>query len=248
MAYGNKPRKPLYVLHAEVFDEADGSGAVTNLKAMASDPSRVKVYVDRVKVCRVSAEDCVHLGLSKGVEWTRELAEGVQAASAAHEAERSGINMLANRGRSEKLIERGLRQRGHTAEGIRAGIDRLRAKGYVNDEAYAAQVVRSELRQKPAGKRLLEMKLRHAGISDDVTREAVSEGFEGRSEREDALELARKQARTLIRHEPEVALRRLVGRLARRGFGGGISYEVARKALDEARTEAQDEAGEGGEF
>jgi len=240
MAY-KKPKKPLYVLHAEVFDDADGSGVVTNLKAMASDPSRVKVYVDRVKVCRVSAEDCVALGLAEGVEWTAELARGVLEASAAHEAERSGIHMLANRGRSERLIERGLRQRGHTTEGIRAGLERLRVKGYVNDGAYAAEVVRSELRQKPAGKRLLEMKLRQAGISDDITREAVAEGFEGRSEREDALELARKQARTLTRHEPEVALRRLVGRLARRGFGGGVSYEVARTALDEARREVADE-------
>ncbi|MFT5424893.1 MAG: regulatory protein [Phycisphaerales bacterium] len=242
MSYGRTPKKPLYVLHAEVFESADGAGVVTNLKAMPSDPSRVKVYVDQVKVCRVSAEDCVSLGLGKGAEWTAELASGVLAASAAHEAERSGINMLANRGRSEKLIERGLRQRGHTTEGIHAGIERLRDKGYVNDEAYAAQVVRSELRQKPAGRRLLEMKLRHAGITDDITRDAVAEGFEGRSEREDALELARKQARSLIRHEPEVALRRLVGRLARRGFGGGVCYEVARTALDEARQEADQES------
>lgn len=242
MAY-QKPKKPPYVTHADVFDEADGSGVVTNLKAMASDPSRVKVYVDRVKVCRVSAEDCVGLGLSKGVAWTAELARAVLVASAAHEAERSGIHMLANRGRSARLIERGLRQRGHSAEGIRAGLERLRGKGYVNDEAYAAQVVRSELRQKPAGRRLVEMKLRRAGVSEDITREAVAEGFAGRSEREDALELARRQAGSLTRHEPEVALRRLVGRLARRGFGGGVSYEAARAALDEARREAADEIG-----
>lgn len=230
---GRRPKKPRYVEHAELFDGADGSGEVTGLKAMTSDAGCIKVYVDRVQVARISALDVEGLGLRKGEAWTSGLAGRVREASSAYEAERAGVRMLANRSRSRAMIERGLRQRGHAPEGIRAGIERLGARGYLDDETYAAGVVRSELGRKPAGKRLIEAKLRRDGVEASVIARVLVEAFAERDERDDALELARRQARTLVRLEREVAERRLVGRLARRGFDAGVARSCARLALDE---------------
>ena len=47
-----------------------------------------------------------------------------------------------------------------------------------------------------------------------------------------ALEFARTKVRAMRGLERDVALRRLAGQLARRGYGG-LSLEVARRALDE---------------
>ncbi|MFG0306794.1 MAG: regulatory protein RecX [Phycisphaerales bacterium JB040] len=228
------PKRPRYVEHADAFDGADGTGSVTGLKALSADAGCVKVYVDRVQVARVSALEVDRLGLARGVAWTGELARRVRQASALYEAERAGIRMLAGRARSAALIERGLRRRGHDAHAIPAAIDRLRDRGFVDDEAYAAGVARSELGRKPAGRRLLEARLRRDGVDGAIIGRVLAEAFADRDERDDAMRLARRQAPALSRHEPEVAERRLVARLARRGFDAETARACARAALLEA--------------
>ena len=51
---------------------------------------------------------------------------------------------------------------------------------------------------------------------------------------ERALEYARTKAGSLRHLERDVALRRLAGQLARRGYGGSIALTAARAALDES--------------
>ena len=153
-----RARRPRYVEHAEVFAGADGTGEVTGLKPLTSDPGCVKVYVDRVQVARVAAEDVAELGLAKGAAWTGAL----------------------------------------------------------------------------AGRRLVEAKLRRDGVSAEIIRAVLDEAFGERDQREDAMELARRQAGTLVRLDRVVAERRLIGRLARRGFDAEVVRECARRALDEA--------------
>ena len=50
---------------------------------------------------------------------------------------------------------------------------------------------------------------------------------------ERALEFARSKAGSLRSLERDVALRRLAGQLARRGYGGSVALNAARTALDE---------------
>jgi regulatory protein len=48
-----------------------------------------------------------------------------------------------------------------------------------------------------------------------------------------ALDFARTKARSMSSLDRDTALRRLVGQLSRRGYGGSVAMTAARQALDE---------------
>ena len=73
------------------------------------------------------------------------------------------------------------------------------------------------------------MELRRAGVTGDVAERALNDVYAGRDNAAEARELARKQLPRLKRLDAQVARRRLVGMLQRRGF----DYEDIRPVIDE---------------
>ncbi len=64
-------------------------------------------------------------------------------------------------------------------------------------------------------------------------------GLDADAEREKAGELVRRRLPSLDRVEPQAAARRLVGMLARKGYGAGLAYEVVRTEMAAARRRAR---------
>ena len=77
------------------------------------------------------------------------------------------------------------------------------------------------------------MELRRKGIDDETAKEAL-ELIDEESQVEAARELVRKKIRSLRRVDRTTATRRLVGLLARKGYGGSIAYGVVKEELDGA--------------
>ena len=69
------------------------------------------------------------------------------------------------------------------------------------------------------------------GIDDDVAREAL-ETVEPGAEVEAARLLVRRKLRSVAGLEEQVAVRRLVGMLARKGYSSGTAFRVVREELD----------------
>ncbi|MCX6462424.1 MAG: regulatory protein RecX, partial [Pseudonocardiales bacterium] len=87
--------------------------------------------------------------------------------------------------------------------------------------------------------------LRRKGVDDETAGEALAEVDDGSEERR-ARELVDRKLRTLPADTPEqrtVAARKLVGMLARKGYGAGTAYGVVREALAAHGAET-DELGE----
>ncbi|HCT45618.1 MAG TPA: hypothetical protein DF699_10440, partial [Phycisphaerales bacterium] len=118
----------------------------------------------------------------------------------------------------------------YEADAIEWAIERLTELRVLNDEEYARMVVRSQLSRKPAGRRLLSGKLREKGIEQSIIDLVLDEALEERDPLADARKLAQQAARSISdRHAPEVRVRRITGRLARRGF----DFDVIRRVVDE---------------
>ena len=111
-------------------------------------------------------------------------------------------------------------------------IDDFCRRGYLDDAALAEQLVTSGIERKGQGRIALSRSLAQRGIRRDVIDAALDELPDDDAER--ALEFARTKARSLSRLDFETALRRLVGQLARRGYGGSVAMTAARTALTEA--------------
>ncbi|MGM7677991.1 regulatory protein RecX [Microbacterium sp. A94] len=111
-------------------------------------------------------------------------------------------------------------------------IDDFCRRGYLDDAALAEQLVASGIERKGQGRIALSRSLAQRGLRRDVIDAALGELPDDDAER--ALEFARTKARSLSRLDFETALRRLVGQLARRGYGGSVAMTAARTALTEA--------------
>lgn len=109
-------------------------------------------------------------------------------------------------------------------------IARFLAHGYLDDAKLAEQLVHSAVERKGQGRMAVTQALAKRGIPREAIDTALAELPD--DERERALAFARTKARSMAGLDREVALRRLSGQLARRGYGSH-ALSAARSALDE---------------
>lgn len=112
-------------------------------------------------------------------------------------------------------------------------LDRFTEVGLIDDQAFAESWVLGRQRAKGLAPRALSMELRRKGIDDAVAKDAL-DLIDEESQIEAARALVRKKIRSLRRVDRTTATRRLVGLLARKGYGGSIAYGVVKEELDGA--------------
>lgn len=147
------------------------------------------------------------------------------------------LRALASRPRSRAELRRRLVDAGHDGGVVDGVLDRLTEAGLVDDAAFASQWVRSR-HGGGAGRsrRVLARELGQKGVDAEHVAGAL-EQVDDASERERALELARKAARRVAvptdRAGRSAVVRRLVGQLARRGYPTSVALSVVAEALGE---------------
>jgi SOS response regulatory protein OraA/RecX len=119
-------------------------------------------------------------------------------------------------------------------------LDRFTEVGLVDDAAFAAAWVRSRQSGRGLARRALAQELRAKGIDGDVAADAVAE-IDPQDEWDAARRLVERKVRGMARLDRVTAERRLVGMLARKGYGGGLAAIVVREALDALAAETEDE-------
>jgi regulatory protein len=137
-------------------------------------------------------------------------------------------------------------RRGVPEEAATAVLDRLGEVGLIDDAAFARAWVTSRQAGRGLGRRALQAELRAKGVDAELAATAVAlVGDE--DEREAARRLVDRRLRSMTRLDRATASRRLVGMLARKGYGGGLAAAVVREALDEQSATAE-AAGDGGDL
>ncbi len=109
-------------------------------------------------------------------------------------------------------------------------IDRFEQVGLVDDAAFAQALTQSRGTYLGRGRARIRQELQAKGIDRDTVEEALG-GLDPEQEREAALRLAQRRARSMAGLEPHVARRRLMGVLARRGYEGSIVASVVDETL-----------------
>lgn len=109
-------------------------------------------------------------------------------------------------------------------------LDRFTEVGLIDDAAFANAWVESRHRGRGLGKRALAQELRRRGVDDELARDAVDE-IEPDQEEATARALVRKKLRSMRSLERQVAMRRLIGMLARKGYSGALAMTVVKQEL-----------------
>ena len=144
---------------------------------------------------------------------------------------------LARRLRRSALSEREARtflaQHGVEASVVEAVVDRFLSLGWLDDAVLAEQLLHAGTSRKGQGRRAIAQTLSQRGIGRDTADAALAALPDDDEDR--ALEYARSKAHGLRSYDIDTAMRRLMGQLARRGYGGAVASQAARTALNEQR-------------
>ncbi|TKJ20927.1 RecX family transcriptional regulator [Blastococcus sp. CCUG 61487] len=126
-----------------------------------------------------------------------------------------------------------LHQREVPEDAAETVLDRLTEVGLIDDEAFADAWVRSRQSGRGLARRALKAELRAKGVDDEIAATAVL-AVDDDDERETARRLVARKLPSMQRLDRATATRRLMGMLARKGYGGGLAAGVVREALDGA--------------
>ncbi len=177
-----------------------------------------------------------HGDVGLGVEaWTRSAPADTHALGPDADAESVArtilLDQLTGRARSRRELADKLASRDVPPEIAERLLDRFTEVGLIDDEAFARSWVSGRQQSKGLAKRALSHELRRKGVDDDVVREVLDE-VDPDAEEQAARLLVRKKLRSLSRVDDTTATRRLVGLLARKGYGSGIAFAVVRGEME----------------
>jgi regulatory protein len=222
-----KPRRE----EAESGRSLPTSGAVTAIKGQQRNPERVNIFLDGEFAFAIMREDAVLQGLRIGRELTVDEVGEFRARDTVSKAIESALRLLTVRPRTEKELRDRLRQKAYEPTAIDAAIERINDWGYLDDASFARLWVANRTEHRPRGKRLLVQELRQKGVDRETISETIDEAEI--DEVAAAIAVAENSARKMSSVDPEVARRRLMGQLARRGFDYGTIKIALAQVLGE---------------
>ncbi|MEV0107378.1 regulatory protein RecX [Nocardia sp. NPDC050799] len=156
------------------------------------------------------------------------------AQSGLEQAKEAALRLLAVRARSRAELAQRLSAKGYPIEVIEQALGRLAEVGLIDDADFARQWVRQRHGFSGKGRRALEQELRRKGVSQEDSAAAL-DTVTADDEYERATELVRRKLRSLPAGlDREKAIRRLVGMLARRGYGHSVAFAVVKSEYESA--------------
>ena len=140
------------------------------------------------------------------------------------------LRLLTSRPCTRAELATELRRRNVPADAADAVLARFDDVGLIDDAAFAADYVERRQRRGGLSRRALATELRRKGVGSDEVAEAVSVVSDD-DERTLARALVERRLGGVRNLPYDKAVARLVGMLARKGYGGGLAYAVVREAL-----------------
>lgn len=140
------------------------------------------------------------------------------------------LRMLTARPCTRAELATELRRRRVPDDAAAAVLERLDGVGLVDDAAFAASWVDRQVRTRGLSRRALATELRRKGVAADAAAEAVAVVSDD-DERRRAAELVARKLPSVRALDRQKQVNRLVGMLARKGYGGDVAYSVVRAAL-----------------
>ena len=213
-------------------------GRITALRQQARNPERVNLFID--DEFRLGITNVLAAQLRIGQELSEDELQALTDLEAHEVAYRRALDYISRRPHAGEEIRRKLRRRDTKEDVIEGVIERLEASQYLNDMSFAEAWVENRMLFRPRGRKMLRQELRTKGVSTEIIEEALLNVDD-----EYAMQLALEKALPRYQKLPRnVAERRLLAYLARRGFAYGPCRKAIRKALDVALVSVEESEAE----
>lgn len=152
------------------------------------------------------------------------------------EALNYAVGLLAVRARASGEIEKRLQARRYMDDTIEMVLYKLEKENLLDDEAFAREWAASRARRQMGKSRIMQ-ELRQKGVDRELCERVLSELDEEEGD-EAAAELALKLLKRYMNESDErKAMSKLMGAMARRGYG----YDASRRAVETAMARLQED-------
>lgn len=192
---------------------------VEEVKESQRKQGRFLVRLENGSILRVTEEELLRFGLREGLELGEEELEALRASAKTSQAKAAAARMIGSRALSKQELTRRLVKKGSDAADAQAAADWLEEIGAVDDENYAAALVR-HYGGKGYGPARVREELRRRGVDRELWDSALEEMPE-------AAEILDKLLRKRGDLSDPKERRRASDALLRRGFG----WEQVKAAL-----------------
>lgn len=152
---------------------------ITDIKPQVKNKGRVSLYLDGLYYCGLDLATTVKYRLKVGQEIEETTIVEIQRNSELQSCFDSALNFITATIKTEKEIVDKLVKKGYLLEIANETVEKLKNYGYIDDFDYANRYV--ETYKKTQGKRLIALKLKQKGVSEEDAEKAVS-SIENQSE------------------------------------------------------------------
>lgn len=204
------------------------AGVITALKAQRRK-ERVNVYLDGQFAFGLALVHAVWLKVGQALS-DDEIAE-LRAADTVEQARLRAVDLIAYRPRSVREVQRRLKRAGADDAAIAAVVERLKAAGLLDDDAFSRAWVDSRMRTSPRSKRMIAWELRRKGVN----RADIEAALEEVDEEDAAYRAAMQRLPRLRGLAPMERKRKLYDYLARKGF----DYETIERAVQQVESSVE---------
>lgn len=225
------------------------AGRITALEEQ-KDPQRRSLFVDGEFVLGLDLETVVRLRLRVGQAIDGPLLLQSYQMEQAKRAWDAGLRLLATSPRTRQEVGRKL-ARSYPPELVEQVLERLEGAGWLDDAGYAESYIRSH---RDYGARRLLAGLIRKGVDRNLAGAAVQAALGEVDAAEQARDVATKRLARMGEVDRATAQRRLVGFLARRGFGpdaiqralAPLLQDLPQKEMEAGRRSSQASKPSGG--
>ena len=141
------------------------------------------------------------------------------------------LRLLTIEPRSRSQLAEALRRQHIPGPAAEAVLDRFTEAGLIDDPAFARAWVESRHHSRGLSRRALSAELHRRGLADEDVHNAI-ELVDDDQEAATARRLIAGKVRTTRGQPPVARVRKLMGVLARKGYGPALAYRVVREALE----------------
>ncbi|BCJ85746.1 regulatory protein RecX [Effusibacillus dendaii] len=203
-------------------------GKITSIQPQRAHPDRVNLFVNEEFVLSIQLELAYQLRLRVGMDVTAEDVDLWKQQEEQSNAYELAVRYLSARARSRQQVTDYLARKSIAAETIEYVLGRLESFGYLSDNKFATEFVRSRILNKPRGKRMIRWELQQRGVAKDVIEQAMDEYVD---EAEAAARLIAKKSSFHKQNDPQIDRQtafKIAQYLARKGFKRSTIEAVLR--------------------
>jgi regulatory protein len=154
------------------------------------------------------------------------------------DAYRVALGMLERKARTTAELSKALKSKGYVPDVVAGCLERLSARGMIDDSAYAKRFTEQRAVGQRKGRMLIRQELLQRGVGREDAEQAIGE-LDGEIEQESALVLARKRWPNIKGNDRE-RKQKLMAILMRRGFPSAI----VRSSIQQVAAESADQESE----